>query len=58
MEKETEEIKPHEEATEVINLGTTDRKKEVKIGTTLKKIDRKKLIDLLLKYEDVFAWLY
>jgi len=37
VEQETKEIKPHKEPTEVINLGTSDKKKEVKIGTLMKK---------------------
>jgi len=58
IEQETKEIKPYEETTEVINLGMTDDKKEVKIGTTIKEDDGKMLINLLLEYVDVFAWSY
>jgi len=58
VEQETKEIKPHEELTEVINLGTSDEKKEVKIGTLMKKIERYKIVKLLHDYSDVFAWLY
>ena len=40
-------ILPHQEVTEVINLGTEEERKEVKIRTTLSPTIREKLIDLL-----------
>ena len=43
---------------EAINLGTEEERREVKIGTTLSPIIRKKLIYLLREYSDVFAWSY
>ena len=43
---------------EAINLGTEKERREVKIGTTLSPTTRKKLIDLLREYNDVFAWSY
>ena len=43
---------------EAINLGTKEERREVKIGTTLSLATRKKLIDLLRAYSDVFAWSY
>ena len=49
---------PHQEITEVVNVGTEKEKKEVKIGTTLLSATRKELIDLLQNYSDVFAWSY
>ena len=49
---------PHQEITEVVNLGTEEEKKEVKIETTLSPATRKELIDLLQDYSDVFAWSY
>ena len=49
---------PHQEITEAINLGTEEERKKVKIGTTLSLATRKKLIDLLQDYSDVFAWSY
>ena len=58
IEQEIKEIKPHEEATKVVNLGTENNRKEVKVGTALKEIDHEKLIDLLREYVDVFAWSY
>jgi len=35
MEWEEREIKPHQEKTRVVNLGTSGGKKEVKIGTSV-----------------------
>jgi len=58
IEQENKEIKPYEEAIEVINLGMTDDKKEVKIDTTMKEDDHKILINLILECVDVFAWSY
>jgi len=58
VEQETKEIKPHEEPTKVINLGTSDENKEVKIGTLMKKEERYKIVKLLHDYSDVFAWSY
>ena len=58
VEQEARTIKPHEEATEIINLGTEDDRKEVKIGTSMKSSERSKLIALLFEYKDVFAWSY
>jgi hypothetical protein len=58
MEKETKEIQPHAELTEVINLGSKDERKDIKIGTLLRESERNKLIKLLHDYSDVFAWSY
>ena len=58
VEEEEKEIQPHEESIEVINLGTKDDKKEIKIGTLIGKNVREDLIKLLHEYKDVFAWSY
>ena len=47
MEQEEREMKPHQEETEVVNLGTGEEKKEVKIGTCVSANDRDKLVALL-----------
>ena len=39
-------------------MGTEEKRREVKIGTTLSPATKKKLIDLLQDYNDVFAWSY
>ena len=58
VEQEEKQIMPHKEATEWINLGTEENKREVKIGTTLTAEERQDLIELLKEYSDVFAWSY
>ena len=58
VEQEERQILPHQEITEVVNLGTEEEKKEVKIGTILSSATKKELIDLLQDYSDVFAWSY
>ncbi|XWS53974.1 hypothetical protein CRYUN_Cryun10bG0047500 [Craigia yunnanensis] len=52
VEAEDKQILPHQEVTEVINLGNEEIKKEVKIGTTIF------IVSLLQEYVDVFAWSY
>ena len=58
VEQDERQILPHLEITEAVNLRTEKEKKEVKIGTTLSPATRKKLIDLLQDYSDVFTWSY
>ena len=48
----------HQEITEAINLKTEEKKRKVKIRTTLSPATRKELISLLREYNDVFAWSY
>ena len=54
--QDEKQILPHQEVTEAINLGTKEKRREVKIGTTLSPTIKEKLIDLLREYSDVFAW--
>jgi len=58
VEQESKEIKPHQEDFETLNLGEWDEKKEVKIGTSMKKEVKEELCTLLKEFRDVFAWLY
>ena len=58
LKQEERVIQPHQESLEVINLGTEDEKKEVKIGSALEESVKKGLIELLHEYVDVFAWSY
>ena len=58
IESQEKQILPHMEELEVVNLGTEDGKREVKIGTTLSAQVRQGLINLLHEYKDVFAWSY
>ncbi|XP_039056854.1 LOW QUALITY PROTEIN: uncharacterized protein LOC120199967, partial [Hibiscus syriacus] len=58
VENEDKQILPHKESTEILNLGTDEDKREIKIGTTLSVGGRQGLIELLQEYKDVFAWSY
>ena len=55
---EDKQILPHQEITELVNLGTDDEKKEVKIGSSLDPFAKKEIVDLLREYVDIFAWSY
>ena len=55
---EDKQILPHRKVIELINLGTDDEKKEVKIGSSLDSSMKKEIIDLLKEYADIFAWSY
>ena len=48
-------MEPHEEVVEVINLGTEELKREVKM---VDNPERGALIALFKEYMDVFAWSY
>ena len=52
---EDKQILPHQEVTELINLGTNDEKNEVKIGSSLDTSVKKETTDLLKEYTDIFA---
>ncbi|KAL5131311.1 hypothetical protein HKD37_12G034220 [Glycine soja] len=56
--QEEREMKPHQEETELVNLGTGEEKKEVKVGTSMTAPIRQGLITLLGEYQDVFVWSY
>ncbi|XP_019431067.1 PREDICTED: uncharacterized protein LOC109338316, partial [Lupinus angustifolius] len=58
VEQEGKEIEPHDEPVELMNLGTENDKKEIKVGTLMDPSERNKLIKLLHEYKDVFAWSY
>ena len=53
---EDKQILPHQEVTELINLGTNNEKKKVKIGSSLDLVAKKEIVDLLKEYVDIFAW--
>ena len=42
----------------MINLGTDDEKREVKIGLSLDPPAKKEITDLFKEYTDIFAWSY
>ena len=56
--QEEKAIKPHKEPFEVINLGTEEAKKEVKISANLEESVKGRLVQLLHDYVEVFDWLY
>jgi len=58
LEKERKNIQPYGEALEVIKLGTEEDKKEIKIRASLEASVKKRVIELLREYVDVFAWSY
>ena len=58
LKQEEKVIQPHEELVEVINLGTDEEAKEVRVGPALQDEVKTKLIELLKEYKDVFAWSY
>ena len=56
--QEEREVKPHQEETEVVNLGVGEERKEVKVGTGMSENVRDELVALLRNYRDIFAWSY
>ena len=58
LEHEEKTIQPHKEPLEVINLGSKDNKKEVMIGELLCPDVKKRMVEILRDYVDVFAWSY
>ncbi|KAI5384895.1 hypothetical protein KIW84_071759 [Lathyrus oleraceus] len=56
LEHEGKAIQLFEEQIELVNLGSEDDVKEVKIGSRLYPDVKKGLINLLREYSDVFAW--
>ena len=55
---EDKEILPYQEIIELVNLGTDEEKKGVKIGSSLDPSVKKEIVDLLREYVDIFAWSY
>jgi len=55
---ENQEMGPHQEETELVDLGTGSGKKEVKIGTSMTAPICEELMVLLKNYQDIFAWSY
>ena len=53
--KQDKQILPHQEVTELVNLGMDDEKKEVKIGSSLDSSAKKEIVDLLKEYVDIFT---
>ena len=58
LEHEENTIQPYKEPLEVINLGSEEDPKEVKIGALLHPDVKRRLIEMLKEYVDIFAWSY
>ncbi|XP_039683803.1 uncharacterized protein [Medicago truncatula] len=58
LEQERKTIQPYGDELEVINLGTKEDKKEIKVGASLETSVKQQVIELLKEYVDVFAWSY
>ena len=56
LEQEEKAIQPHQEEIELINLGTEDNKREIKVGAALEKGVKRRIFQLLREYSDIFAW--
>ena len=54
----TRNFTPITGSTELIDFGTPDQPKEIRIGSSLSPDMRGRFIDLLRSYLDVFAWSY
>ena len=53
-----ERVSPATGDVEIVDFGTEDQPKELKIGSAQSTDERDKLIHLLRSYLDVFAWSY
>jgi len=58
LEQERKAIQTHQEEIEIINLGTEEDKKEIKIGALLDAKVKERVVELLREYFDIFAWSY
>ena len=58
LRQEDKVIQPHEEQVEVVNIGTEEQKREVRIGAALEESVKQRLIAMLQEYADIFAWSY
>ena len=53
-----ERVSPPFDDLEIVDLGTANQPREMRIGTTLSADERDSLLRLLISYLDVFAWSY
>ncbi|KAL0559476.1 hypothetical protein IC582_004087 [Cucumis melo] len=58
IEQEEKKTMPYQETLKVINLGTPEEVKEVRIGTLASEQDQSELVALLHEFKDIFAWSY
>ena len=57
-DSEKRKVTPVSGITELVDVGTPDQPRELRIGTSLSPYEMSRLIDLLRSYLDVFAWSY
>ncbi|CAN0916907.1 Retrovirus-related Pol polyprotein from transposon 297 [Linum grandiflorum] len=57
-EQDERSLEPVYESVEVINLGTEDNRRDVKIGGSLCQAEKDRFTELLRNFQDVFAWSY
>ena len=55
IDQKNKQILPHQEAIEVINLGSNEEKKEVKIGIAPSVKIKKQIISLFYEFANVFT---
>ena len=55
---EDRKVAPITSSTELIDFGTPDQSREIRIGSSLSPDERNRLIDMLRSNLDVFAWSY
>ncbi|GAU48966.1 hypothetical protein TSUD_188130 [Trifolium subterraneum] len=58
LDHEKRTIQPHKEVIELINLGSEEEKKEIKIEASLEAFVKERVIVLLREYVDIFVWSY
>lgn len=58
LEQEEKIIHPFKEPFKIVNLGTEEDRKEVRIGAQLSTNVKTNMIELLKEYVNVFAWSY
>ena len=58
LQQEERAIQPHEEPVEIVNLGTEEDIKEVKIGANMELSVKQRLVQMLHEYVEIFAWSY
>ena len=58
LEQYEEKPKPNLEETEIINIGTKEEVREVKISVHLSERQKKEMVEFLTNFQDVFAWSY
>ena len=58
IEQEEKKTLPYQETLKVINLGTREEVKQVRIGTLASEQDQSDLVTLLHEFTEIFAWSY